>query len=233
MVTGSHPILPLDIEEATWLVELPGRVLTTAEVIGYRAQALAKHFTHVEQMCQRVTAEKRAAVKRYEEVHKHTIKDYDFLPGDLVLVRNTVVEKSLNTKMATHYFGPVIVIRRTKGGSYIVAEMDGSVFQSKIAQFRVVPLEQRKSIQLPDNIHDLIDLSAETLAELIMDEGQDLYQGRDYQFGNVRLNSNEEYVEPESESDEPDLLNEEAESEEEEGPCRLITRFRARRKYQG
>jgi hypothetical protein len=79
----------------------------------------------------------------------------------------------------------------------------------------------------------LIDLSAETLAELIMDEGQDLYQGHDYQFENVRLNSNEEYVGPESESDEPDLLNEEAESEEEEGPRRLRTRSRARKKYQG
>jgi hypothetical protein len=135
--------------------------------------------------------------------------------------------------MATRYFGPVIVIRRTKGGSYIVAEMDESVFQSKIVQFRVVPFEQRKSIQLPDNIHDLIDLSAETLAELIMDEGRDLYQGRDYQFENVRLNSNEEYVEPESESDELDLVNEEAESEEEEGPRRLRTRSRARKKYQG
>ena len=43
MVTGAHPILPLDIQEATWLVELPDKVLTRAELIGYRAQALAKH----------------------------------------------------------------------------------------------------------------------------------------------------------------------------------------------
>jgi hypothetical protein len=37
MITGAHPILPLDIEEATWLVDLLGRVLMDAEVIGYRA----------------------------------------------------------------------------------------------------------------------------------------------------------------------------------------------------
>ena len=43
MVTGIHPILPLDIQEATWLVELPDKVLARAELIGYRAQALAKH----------------------------------------------------------------------------------------------------------------------------------------------------------------------------------------------
>ena len=35
MVTAAHPILSLDIQEATWLVKLPGRRLTTAELIGY------------------------------------------------------------------------------------------------------------------------------------------------------------------------------------------------------
>ena len=50
MVTGIHPILPLDIQEATWLVELPDKVLTRAELIGYGAQALAKHRQHVIEM---------------------------------------------------------------------------------------------------------------------------------------------------------------------------------------
>lgn len=231
MATGAHPILPLDIEEATWLVELPGRTLTTAELIGYRAQALAKHFTHVEQMRERVTAAKRAAVRRYELAYEHTIKDYDFRPGDLVLVRNTAVEKSLNTKMAARYLGPVIVIRRTRGGSYIIAEMDGSVFQSKIGQFRVVPFEQRKAIKLPDNIHDLIDLSAETLEEMIKDEGMDLYQGRDFQFENVRLGVNDGYIEPPPESDEPWIEQEEPEDEEEDPlPYRPRTRSATKNK---
>ena len=35
MVTGALSTLPLDIQEATWLVELLGRVLTTVELIGY------------------------------------------------------------------------------------------------------------------------------------------------------------------------------------------------------
>lgn len=205
MVTGAHPLLPLDIEEATWLVDIPGRVLTTEELIGYRAQALAKHSVHVEAMRARVTEEKRAAVRRYETIHKHTIKDFNFQPGDLVLVRNTSVEKSLNTKMHTRYLGPMIIIRRTKGGSYIVAEMDGSVFQSKIGQFRVVPYEARHHIDLPDNIHELIDLSKETLDELVDDGEQAPYKGKDFQFDNVRLGVIDGYVEanrPEDESEE-------------------------------
>jgi hypothetical protein len=195
MVTGAHPLLPLDIEEATWLVELPDRVLTTEELIGFRAQALAKHRTHVERMRERVTAEKRAAVRRYEKVNEHTIRDFSFLPGDLVLIRNTTVEKSLNTKMEPRYLGPMIVIRRTLGGSYVIAELDGSVFQSKIAQFRVVPYEARKSVPLPPNIHDLIDLSKETLDLLVADGEVDEYKGKDLQFDNVRLGVDDGYEE--------------------------------------
>ena len=56
---GVHPILPLDIQEATWLVELPDKVLTRAELIGYRAQALAKHMQHVIEIRQHIDQEKR------------------------------------------------------------------------------------------------------------------------------------------------------------------------------
>lgn len=234
IATGAHPTLPLDIEEATWLVNVPGRILTTGELIGYRAQALAKHATHIEQMRERVTAEKRAAVRRYEVAHEHTIKDYNFLPGDLVLVRNTMVEKSLNTKMATRYLGPVIIIRRTHGGSYVVAEMDGSVFQNKIGQFRVVPYAARKSIKLPDNIHDLIDLSPETLESMIKDEGVELYAGRDYQFENVRLGVNDNYTEPQEESDEELVEDEFSSGTESEGEAqprtRAVVKARTKRK---
>ena len=51
--------LPLDIQEATWLVKLLGRVLSTAELIGYRAKALAKHRQHVIEMRQRIDQKKR------------------------------------------------------------------------------------------------------------------------------------------------------------------------------
>ncbi|KNZ74504.1 hypothetical protein J132_06458, partial [Termitomyces sp. J132] len=50
MVTGAHPIIPLDLAEATWLVELPKGSLSTEELIGYQAWALAKQSQHVEEM---------------------------------------------------------------------------------------------------------------------------------------------------------------------------------------
>ena len=173
IVTGAEPILPLDIVESTWLVKPPDRVLTLEELLGFRAQALAKHRTHVNEMRERVDENKRIALIKFEKEFGNTIRDYDFKPGTLVQVRNTQIEKSLDRKMYPRYKGPMIVIRRTKGGSYVIAEMDGSVLKEKVAAFRVLPHAARyEPIQLPENIHDLIDLDSEQLEAMIEEDNE-------------------------------------------------------------
>ena len=51
------------------------------------------------------------------------------------------------------------VISQNKGGTYIVSELNGSVFNSPIAVFRVIPYFACQHINIPP-LNDLIDISA-------------------------------------------------------------------------
>jgi hypothetical protein len=186
-------------------VDYPGEIITKAELVGLWVRALGKHRQHIEEMHEHVGAEKIEAVKHYEREHKNTIKDYNFAPGSLVLVRNTRVEKSLNAKLEPKYLGLMVVIRRTFGGSYIVCELNGVVYPEKVGAFRVIPYFARKEIKLKHKIGELIDVSKEDLDELVArQEKKDEGHGHDLQFGTITLDPDWASADPADLSDEPE-----------------------------
>jgi hypothetical protein len=166
--TGTHPLLPLDITEATYLQPPPDSVLSTTDLIARRAIALQKRDSDLERLHSIVFEARRRAAVRFEREHIRTVKDFKFKRGALVLIRNTQIEKALNRKMRPRYFGPNIVISRNKGGAYIVCELDGSVFDRPIAAFRLIPYFARKSISIPDNFIDIDEKRLEVM------EGRDV-----------------------------------------------------------
>ena len=163
--TGTHPLLPFDIAEANYLLPPPDSVLTTTDLISRRAIALQKRRTDLAQLHDKVHAARLKAAVRFEKEHASVIRDYDFKLGDLVLVRNTAIEKALNRKMRARYIGPLLVIGRNKGGAYIIAELDGAVFDQPVAAFCVIPYFARTRLDIPP-LAELIDISDRRLAEM-------------------------------------------------------------------
>ena len=163
--TGAHPLLPFDIAEANYLLPPPDGILSSTDLIARRAVALQKRRSQLSTLHDKVHGARLAAARRFERDHSASIRDFDFKLGDLVLVRNTAIEKALNRKMRARYLGPLIVISRNKGGAYIVSELDGSVLDRPIAAFRVIPYFARTALDIPP-LDDLIDISEARLTQM-------------------------------------------------------------------
>ncbi|KAL7278854.1 hypothetical protein ACG7TL_006685 [Trametes sanguinea] len=133
---------------------------------------LQKRQDQLAQLNSRVFDARIKAAQKFERAHAATIRDYDFPPGSLALMRHTQIEKSLNRKMRPRYTGPLVVISRNRGGAYVLCELDGSVLHRAIAAFRLIPYLARGAIPLPAN---LADISSKRLSELIVsdDDGED------------------------------------------------------------
>lgn len=178
LVHGVEPILPFDLSEATFLAPEMTPPLSTPELIAARARQLEKRQEDLDDVAQKVRNARETYVRYFREVNKNTIKDYDFKPGRLVLLRNTRVENELDKKSKPRYLGPYVVVRKTKGGAYIIAELDGSVLHHKVAAFRLIPYFPRSEISIPvsrflDNepLHNMMNEGSGDEADATSDDG--------------------------------------------------------------
>jgi hypothetical protein len=163
--TSTHPILPFNIIEANYLLPPPDSLLATTDLIAQRAIALQKRAEDLTQLHDHVFKECNRAAARFEQDHAAIICDFSFKPGDLVLVRNTAVEKALNRKMHLHYTGPLVVVSRNRGSAYILCELDGTLSHSPFAAFRMLHYHARKHIDIPD-IEQHINVTVTRLREM-------------------------------------------------------------------
>lgn len=114
--------------------------------------------------------------KYFEEHQKHRIYTGTHAPGTLVLIRNSPIEKLLDRKSKPRYFGPVIVLRQTQGGSYICAELNGAVSLKRYAAFRLILYMAREPIAIP---WELMSLSRERIDKLAAEEVPEDAEGGD------------------------------------------------------
>jgi transposase InsO family protein len=149
MAHGTEPILPFDITLATFLVPDIAKPLSTTELIAIRTCQLQKREADLATIHDNILRSRFQSVQQFERQYEKTIRDYDFKPGTLVLVRNSSIETDLGRKSKPRYFGPMVVVRRTPNGSYRLAELDGAVSKLRFAAFQLVPYHARSRTSIP------------------------------------------------------------------------------------
>jgi hypothetical protein len=164
IVHGVEPLFPFDLAEATYLVPALDAPLTTAELLAIRARQLQKRKEDLDSIADRIFESRQESVRQFTKAHRNKIIDLAFKPGDLVLVRNSAVEMELNRKTKPRFLGPMVVVRRNKGGAYILAELDGSISKLSYAAFRIIPYHARSRASIP--VTKIVQLSDAEINEL-------------------------------------------------------------------
>ena len=158
MVHGVKPLFPFDLSEVTFLVHVPDTDdITTPILIAWRAHQLQKHQEDIDTIRERVLLSQFASLKHFKQQFKNRIHQQDFSPGNLVLVCNSWIEKELNQKTKPRYLGLMVVLGRTTGGSYLLAELDSAISRLCYAAFQLLPYYPRTHVTIP--VTDLTGLS--------------------------------------------------------------------------
>jgi len=64
---------------------------------------------------------------------------------------------SADRKIKPRYLGPMVVVKKLQGGAYVLAELDGIVWQNRMAAFRVLPYLARKKIEFTREVQNVLD----------------------------------------------------------------------------
>jgi len=139
MAHGVEAVLPLDIAEATYLLPPLDVPTSTEDLIAHHAQQLQKRPEDLPEMSARVLKARKQSAAHFVKCFSSTIQDFDFEVGSLVLVHNSCIEKELNCKTKPCFLGPMVVVHRTKGGAYILAELNRAVSRLQYAAFQIIP----------------------------------------------------------------------------------------------
>lgn len=150
LLHGVHPVLPFDLLEATAMVDGFHSGMSTTELLALRIRQLEKRQEDLDKAAELLAQTRIKSKERFEKKFTRRLFTENHEEGTLVLVRNTSIEKSMNRKSKPRYLGPFEVVRRTEGGSYILKELDGSIWSQKVAAFRILPYILRDDERLQE-----------------------------------------------------------------------------------
>ena len=143
LLHGVDPVLPFDLTEATFMISGYRAGLTSAELLALRIRQLDKRPEDIQRAAEAVKRSRIASKAQFEKRFRHRILKMPIEPGQLVLVRNSERDGPMPDKYSPRYLGPYIVDRRTKGGSYVLKELDGTFIRRAVAAMRLLPYKPR------------------------------------------------------------------------------------------
>jgi transposase InsO family protein len=166
LLHGVHPILPFDLADSTFLVEGFTKGLLPTELLTLRIRQLERRPEDIAEAARALKGARFKSKEEFEWKYRRRMRRESYKAGELVLVRNSEQEMRLNRKTKPRYLGPYEVCRRTKGGSYVLKELDGSILKQGVAAFRLLPYVSRHDKSLLKQIaKEVADESEESELE--------------------------------------------------------------------
>ena len=163
MAHSIEPILPFDLMLATFLIPDIADPLSTADLIAIHTCQLEKRLDDLATIRDCILTSCFTSMWQFERQHAHTICNFDFAPGALVLIRSAGSDMD---KTRPRYYGPMVVLRCTRNGAYRLGELDGAVSRLRYAAFRLIPYHARSRTLIP--VTQIID--SDTLASLTLND---------------------------------------------------------------
>lgn len=154
LLHGVEPVLPLDLFESTFLVQGFKKDMSTTDMLTLRIQQLEKREEDISKAATLLEKMRFTSKEQFERRFARRISRQVFSKGELVLMRNSQVEKEMNRKSKDRYLGPFIIVKQVQGGAYELSEVDGSTRRHKVAPFRLIPYIARNENAIQELVRD-------------------------------------------------------------------------------
>ncbi|KDQ23446.1 hypothetical protein PLEOSDRAFT_1023709, partial [Pleurotus ostreatus PC15] len=126
LLHGTHPALPFDYAEASFLVTGFRSGMSTAELVALRMRQLERREEDLAAAAETLKRARCTSRDQFMRRFHHRIQRNTFESGELVLVRHSQIQESVSMiKTSPRYLGPYEVVKRTKKGNYVLKELDG------------------------------------------------------------------------------------------------------------
>jgi transposase InsO family protein len=148
LLHGVHPVLPFDLADATFLVDGFTTGMSSEELLVLRMRQLERREEDLTKAAKALKEARFRSKEEFEWKFRKRMRRLEYKKGELVLLRNSGQEMRLNRKTKPRYLGPYEVCRKTKGGSYVLKELDGTILHEGAAAYRLLPYVSRHNRSL-------------------------------------------------------------------------------------